>query len=134
MYIEHQPNGHFLGGAWGYGKARDWARFGLLHLRGGVWIDGTRILPEGWTERSQVPTPTNEYGRYSFHTWMDPRIGRKMYYASGFRNQNVYVFPQDDLVVVRFAMPRPAAHPLYRQVPFLEGVLGCLGFNATASA
>jgi CubicO group peptidase (beta-lactamase class C family) len=126
MYIEYQPNGNFLGGAYGYGKARDWARFGLLFQRGGVWVDGTRILPEGWTDYAGTQTPTNP-ARYAAHFWRQPEAGdERMYYASGFRNQNVYIFPSRDLVVVRFAMPPLAAHPIYREVPFLQGVLGCI--------
>lgn len=77
FYIEYQPNQHFLGGALGYATARDWARFGLLFLRdgailllsclrpcggsensadvrAGIWVDGRRIVPEGWVDYSRT--------------------------------------------------------------------------------
>ena len=124
MYIEHQPNGNFLGGAYGYGKARDWARFGLLFLRDGVWIDGNRILPEGWVKYSSTTTPT--YESYAAHFWRSPHIDETLYNASGFRNQNVFIFPSHDLVVVRMAMPALVGHPVFRRDRFLNGVLSCL--------
>jgi CubicO group peptidase (beta-lactamase class C family) len=123
MYIEVQPNSHFLGGAYGYGKPRDWARFGLLHQRGGVWIDGTRILPEGWTTYSSTPSPTN--ANYAGHFWRVPEVDERLYYASGFRNQNVFVFPAQELVVVRMSMP-PLLYFGWDKVPFLQGVLSCI--------
>eukprot|EP01046_Picozoa_sp_COSAG06_P063121 COSAG06_NODE_14528_length_1149_cov_1.728571_1_plen_247_part_00 len=65
FYIEYQPNTHFLGGALGYATARDWARFGLLFLRGGIWVDGTRVLPEGWVEYSKTGSAADPgYGRH----------------------------------------------------------------------
>jgi len=65
FYIEYQPNTHFLGGALGYATARDWARFGLLFLRGGIWVDGTRVLPEGWVEYSMTGSAADPgYGRH----------------------------------------------------------------------
>jgi len=128
MYIEHQPNGHFLGGAYGYGTARDWARFGLLHQRGGVWIDSTRILPEGWTEYSATPTHTNE--GYAAHFWRSPGHDPKLYYSSGFRNQNVFIFPDQELVIARFAMP-PLAYVFWDTGAFLDDMLSCLTANST---
>jgi CubicO group peptidase (beta-lactamase class C family) len=37
---------------------RDFARFGLLSLRGGSW-DGEQIVPTEWVDESRVPATTN---------------------------------------------------------------------------
>jgi len=131
MYIEYQANGYFLGGAYGYGTARDWARFGLLYLRDGVWIDGNRILPQGWVDYSS--TTTHTYERYAAHFWKHPRTDDKLFFASGFRGQNVYILPDHELVIVRLAMPPIVMHPAFRHSLFLNRVLACFP-NATASA
>jgi len=123
MYIEYQANGYFLGGAYGYGTARDWTRFGLLYQRDGVWIDGNRILPEGWVEYSRTQNVVKN--DYAAHFWRSPGLDRRMYGASGFRNQNVWIFPDQQLVISRFAMPPLVGHPVFQSDPFLRSVIAC---------
>jgi CubicO group peptidase (beta-lactamase class C family) len=38
---------------------RDFARFGMLYLRGGQW-DGEQIIPTSWVDESLTPAPTNQ--------------------------------------------------------------------------
>ncbi len=57
--LETDAWGNFIMTGFDYGSARDWARFGLLHLWDGVWA-GKRILPEGWVDFISTPAlPTS---------------------------------------------------------------------------
>jgi CubicO group peptidase (beta-lactamase class C family) len=95
--------GTFVGSSYVYATAQDWARFGTLHLRDGVW-DGQRILPEGWVDhgrlvRSLDPTDGSLYGA---HWWIDQLdLERGTFRASGYEGQAVAICPALDAVVVR---------------------------------
>ncbi|MEN3974143.1 serine hydrolase [Emcibacter sp. SYSU 3D8] len=102
---EFDAAGTFVGSSWLHATARDWARFGLLMLRGGVW-DGRRILPEGWVDFMRTPQPDGDYGAM---TWLNtrqpmrlPTIPADAFMASGHRGQVIAMIPSKDLVVVRF--------------------------------
>ena len=101
--IEPQANGIPGGGSLGYMIARDWARIGLLFLRDGVWVDGTRILPEGWVEYSSTGAQTSRIF-YGAKFWLGSNPV-PFYYMSGYRDQQVWIVPSKDLVVARFSMP-----------------------------
>ena len=95
--------GTFVGSSYVHATAQDWARFGTLHLRDGVW-DGQRILPEGWVDhgrrvRSEDPTDGSLYGA---HWWIDHLdLDRGTFRASGYEGQAVAVCPALDAVAVR---------------------------------
>jgi CubicO group peptidase (beta-lactamase class C family) len=88
--------------------ARDFARFGLLYLRDGLW-DGERILPEGWVEYSRTPGETNpEYGA---GWWLDlARPG--VFYAVGVNGQAIAVDPAHDLTFVTLATDSALSLPV----------------------
>ena len=69
MLLEPDPHGNFLLTGFDYGTARDWARFGLLHLQDGMW-EGKRILPEGWVDYVSTPAPASE-GNYGGLWWIN---------------------------------------------------------------
>jgi CubicO group peptidase (beta-lactamase class C family) len=96
--------GHFVGSSHCACSARDFARFGLLYLRDGVW-DGQRVLPEGWADYSRTPTPQSE-GLYGAHFWVIPgSLG--IFHCSGAWGQRVLLVPKLDLVVVRLGKTAP---------------------------
>ena len=80
---------------------RDFAKFGLLYLRDGVW-DGERILPEGWVNYARTPAPVQpaDDDGYGAHWWL---LGDDLgtFYASGYVGQRIYLVPPLDLIIVR---------------------------------
>ena len=100
--------GTFVGSSYVFATARDFARFGLLDLRDGVW-DGRRILPEGWVDHARTVTPESR-GEYGAHWWIalhDPGI----FTATGFNGQYVVVAPARDLVIVSLGVSSPEQRP-----------------------
>jgi CubicO group peptidase (beta-lactamase class C family) len=96
------PAGTFIGSSFCFTSARDFARFGLLYLRDGVW-DGRRILPPGWVDYARTPTFQQRGvtdGRYGAHWWLDLG-GPGSFSANGHEGQFTVLAPDLDLVVVR---------------------------------
>jgi len=93
--------GTFIGSSFCYATARDFARFGLLYLRDGVW-DSRRILPEGWVDYARTPTktPPDEPMGYGAHWWLG-MAGADSFSANGYEGQFTVCVPSLDLIMVR---------------------------------
>lgn len=95
--------GTFIGSSFCKASARDFARFGLLYLRDGVW-EGERLLPEGWVDYARTPTyqqaGEDHGGRYGAHWWLDFG-GPGSFSANGYDGQYTVCCPDLDLVLVR---------------------------------
>ena len=88
------PRGCWYGGLGADMTTRDFARFGLLYLRGGAW-DGEQIVPTEWVDESRVPATTNP--EYGLQWWLGPN-GRT-FQAEGLFGQRIVVVPGLDLVI-----------------------------------
>lgn len=93
--------GTFIGSSFCYATARDFARFGLLYMRDGIW-DGRRILPTGWVDyaRSPTQTPPEEPMGYGAHWWLGI-AGEDSFSANGYQGQFTVCIPSLDLILVR---------------------------------
>lgn len=117
-FFEPDVSGSFIGSSFAFMTARDWARFGELHRRDGVW-NGRRILPEGWVRYVTTPTPAAPDGQYGAHWWLNagdpkdparrpwPGLPTDTYAARGHSGQYVIVVPSAKLVVVRLGLSEP---------------------------
>ena len=110
---EFDPQGSFIGGSLVYATARDFAKFGLLYLRDGVW-DGKRVLPQGWVDFARTKSPAANVDTYGAGWWIAAAEGhgrpydvltmgpwRDVFSAEGHRGQLIVVVPSKDLVIVR---------------------------------
>lgn len=94
--------GTFIGSSFCFMTARDFARFGLLYLRNGMW-EGSRLLPEGWVDYARTPTFQQAdvvSNRYGAHWWLDFG-GPGSFSANGYDGQFTIIVPDRDLIIVR---------------------------------
>lgn len=112
--VEFDPQGAFYGSSLYWMTARDYARFGYLYLRDGVW-NGERVLPEGWVDFARTPGPDTNTDVYGAQWWLTPPEGtgrpdrslivnpdiRDAFSAQGYEGQIIVVVPSKDLVMVR---------------------------------
>jgi len=96
------------GSAWLYAEmrttTRDMARLGALMLRRGEW-NGERVVSADYVARATARSRTSP--RMGYAWWLfDASTGLDGFYASGYLNNDIYVFPAADLVIVRTQSPR----------------------------
>ncbi|MBA2281833.1 MAG: serine hydrolase [Acidimicrobiia bacterium] len=95
--------GTFVGSSYVHATARDYARLGLLALRGGRW-DGRQLVPAAWIDHGRRPRSIDpEEGRwYGSHWWVDEGdVARGTWRAAGYEGQTITMCPALDAVVVR---------------------------------
>ncbi len=105
MVLETDPYGNFLISGHDYGRARDWARLGLLHLRRGAW-EGGQLLDPAFCDFVREPAPAHPapfYGGFFYlnRSGIMPSLPADTYWASGGGFQRTLIVPSCDLVVVR---------------------------------
>jgi CubicO group peptidase (beta-lactamase class C family) len=135
VIMEPDPTGTFVGSSYIWATARDWARFGLLYLRDGVW-EGRRILPEAWVAYTTTPAPAAPRGEYGALFWLNvgpdgdpsrrlwPRAPRDTYAAQGFRAQKLFMIPSRELILVRFGAT--SGHGAWDSDAFIADILAAL--------
>ncbi|MFI4976046.1 MAG: serine hydrolase domain-containing protein [Caulobacterales bacterium] len=97
--------GTFIGSSYCFCTPRDFARFGLLYLRDGVW-EGRRLLPEGWVDYARTRTWQQAdcpEGPYGAHWWID-MFGQGVFSANGYDGQYIIIRPDRDLIVIRHGL------------------------------
>jgi CubicO group peptidase (beta-lactamase class C family) len=95
-------SGVFVASSFVHATALDFAKFGLLYLRGGEW-DGRQLISREWAATAQVPLSVEaESGNfYSWKWWVSgDRYGT--YWANGYEGQMISVVPALDALIVRF--------------------------------
>ena len=104
IVLEPDVYGNFVMTGFEYGRARDWARLGMLYLNDGVWR-GERLLPEGFTDFVSTRAPGWDEPVYGGLFWLNQASQRNLpkdaYWMEGGGEQYTLIVPSLDLVVVR---------------------------------
>lgn len=112
---EFDPAGTFLGGSLVWASARDFAKFGYLYLRDGIWEE-ERLLPTGWVDFARTETPAENANIYGAGWWITAYGEERShaqnattppwdsFHAGGHEGQTIWVVPSRDLVIVRLGL------------------------------
>ena len=124
MTIETDLAGNYVGSSYAWATPRDWAKFGLLYLHRGYW-NGEQLFDASWVDYVKTPTPSSD-GWYGAQFWLNagnrfPDVPKTMFAANGYQGQNVYIFPENDLVIVRMGLSKNAD-----ENGFMKEVLGSI--------
>ncbi|MGD0853630.1 MAG: serine hydrolase [Acidimicrobiales bacterium] len=94
--------GVFVASSFVHANALDFAKFGLLYLRGGEW-DGRQLVSREWAATAQVPLSV-EASSGHLYSWQWYVTGDEYgtYWASGYEGQMISVVPALDALIVRF--------------------------------
>ena len=107
-WLTHGLGNGELGGCCISATLRDFGRLGLFALNGGVLVDGTQVLADGWMQESISPSKANP--AYGYLWWLQ---GDGSYRASGIYGQGIYIHPEQDLVVVTLGAWQTAQGAVY---------------------
>jgi hypothetical protein len=95
------------GNAWTYAdmltSPRDFARMGWLVMNGGVW-NGERIISTEFLEEMLAPKAVADF--YGLLWWLHDAADLKGYGTEGYLDTDMYIFPREELIVVRMQAPR----------------------------
>jgi CubicO group peptidase (beta-lactamase class C family) len=123
--------GVFVASSFLHAQALDFAKFGLLYLRGGLW-ESEQLVSREWAATAQVPFSLDEEDG-SFYSWQWWVTGDEFgtYLASGYEGQRIIVVPGLDAVVVRLGHTPSENYPALRE--WSNRVLDVLASSYTPS-
>jgi len=98
---------------------RDFAKLGRLFLNHGNW-NGREIISPQWIKEATQPD-TADAGKFNFqYNWIAGPKKYKSYYAAGLYGQYIYVYPQKNIIIVRFGKQDLDYNPAYWKSLFLQ--------------
>ena len=125
------PNGIEVGGSGLSATLRDYARFGLFLLNGGV-AGGERMLPDSWVEAASSPKIIGgSKVNYGFMLWPIPgsenTVHDGAFEARGIFGQKIYVNPGENVVIALWsARPKPLGKTTVADRDFFAAVCNAL--------
>lgn len=125
------PHGVEIGGSGFSATLRDYGRFGLFMMHGGI-VPGDTILPSGWLDEATRPTQLRggkalDYGYLWWTGTSNEDRSDFAFAAEGIHGQFVYVNPTDRVVIVILsARPMPSGGAVVDEWAFFRAITNAL--------
>ncbi|GBF21586.1 6-aminohexanoate-dimer hydrolase [Arenibacter sp. NBRC 103722] len=100
-------------------RAIDFAKFGRLYLNDGNW-NGQQIVPKKWIAYSTTSDPSGGNKHYYNNNWGLGPMKYGSYFAVGLYGQFLYLYPEKNIIIVRFGNTDTSYHPNYWKETFLQ--------------
>jgi CubicO group peptidase (beta-lactamase class C family) len=100
-------------------RAIDFAKFGRLYLNGGNW-NGKQIVSKKWVELSTHSDPLGNNKHFYNNNWGIGPLKYGSFYAVGLFGQYLYIYPEKNIMIVRFGDRETAYRPNYWQEVLLQ--------------
>jgi CubicO group peptidase (beta-lactamase class C family) len=122
------PHGLEVGGSGLCATLRDYGRFGLFLMNGGI-AAGEKILPDGWLREACSPrmiggTPS----AYGYLVWpLEAPVHEGAFEARGIFGQRIYINPREQVVIVVWAaQPKPTGSAVIADCDFFAAATAAL--------
>jgi CubicO group peptidase (beta-lactamase class C family) len=127
------PDGIEIAGSGLSATLRDYGRFGLFFMNGGV-VDGERILPAGWTEEAGAPKSLKDGRRLDYGYFWWPAVPTAAtpdtegaFMAEGIFGQFLYINPRERVVIVAWsARSKPEGMDIIEDLDFFAAATAAL--------
>src|ERR1700734_2802655 len=125
------PDGLEIGGSGLSATLRDYGRFGLFLMNGGV-AGGERILPDGWVrDAGSSKTIGGKFVDYGYMIWpfsaSPGSVNQGAFQAVGIYGQHIYVNPRERVVIVVWsAQPKPTDKEVIADEDFFAAATAAL--------
>jgi CubicO group peptidase (beta-lactamase class C family) len=127
------PDGLEIGGSGLSATLRDYGRFGLFLMNGGV-AGGEKILPDGWIRDAgsskKIGGKVVDYGYMIWPFSANPgSTNQGAFQALGIYGQHIYVNPRERVVIVVWsALPKPTGKEVIADEDFFAAATAALRF------
>lgn len=97
----------------------DFAKFARLYIKKGNW-NGKQIVSRDWVETSTKPHPIGNNKHFYHNNWGIGPLKYGSFFAIGLYGQYLYMYPEQEVIIVRFGDSSSYLHTSYWNSIFLQ--------------
>jgi len=97
----------------------DFAKFARLYIKKGNW-NGKQIISREWVEESTKPNSIGNNKHFYHNNWDIGPLKYGSFFAIGLYGQYIYIYPEKEIIIVRFGNSSTYLHTAYWNSIFIQ--------------